>query len=67
MSAINFPNNPSVGDTYDFGQYRFRYDGQKWSTIGNGFNQGAILTSQVREALIMYYAEIGNKLVVGSF
>lgn len=67
MNVINFPSNPSVGETYDFGQYRYRFDGQKWSTIGNAFNQGAILTSQTREALRRSYADAGYNLVVGSF
>lgn len=67
MTLINFPANPTTGQTYDFGQYRFRFDGQKWSTIGTGFNQGAILTSQVREALRREYAASGLYLVSGSF
>ena len=67
MSTLNFPINPTVGQTYDFGQYRYRWDGQKWSTIGNGFNQGAILTTQMREALRRSYAEAGYNLVEGSF
>ena len=67
MSTINFPNNPTLGDTYDFGQYRFRFDGQKWATIGNGFNQGAILSTQVREVIRRSYAEAGFTLVAGSF
>lgn len=67
MSVINFPNNPSTGDTYDFGQYRFRFDGQKWSTIGSGFNTGALLSTQIRESLRRGYAEVGLNLVSGSF
>lgn len=67
MPTLNFPINPTVGQTYDFGQYRYRWDGQKWSTIGNGFNQGAILTTQIREALKRSYAEAGYNLVAGSF
>ena len=67
MPTLNFPINPTVGQTYDFGQYRYRWDGQKWSTIGNGFNQGAILTTQMREALRRSYAEAGYNLVEGSF
>lgn len=67
MTVMNFPANPTVGQTYDFGQYRYRWDGEKWSTIGSGFNQGAILTTQMREALRRSYAEAGYNLVVGSF
>lgn len=67
MSTLNFPINPTVGQTYDFGQYRYRWDGQKWSTLGNGFNQGAILTTQIREALKRSYTEAGYNLVDGSF
>lgn len=67
MTVMNFPANPTVGQTYDFGQYRYRWDGEKWSTIGSGFNQGAILTTQMREVLRRSYAEAGYNLVVGSF
>lgn len=67
MSILNFPASPSEGDLYDFGAYRYRFDGEKWSTIGNAFNQGAILASQAREALRRSYAEIGLTLVSGSF
>ena len=67
MTVMNFPANPTVGQTYDFGQYRYRWDGEKWSTIGSGFNQGAILTTQMREALRRSYAEAGYNLVEGSF
>lgn len=67
MTTLNFPTNPTVGQTYDFGSYRYRWDGQKWSTIGSGFNQGAILTTQMREALKRSYAEAGYNLVIGSF
>lgn len=38
MPTINFPSNPFVGQTYDFNSYRYRWDGQKWSTIGIGYN-----------------------------
>lgn len=67
MTVMNFPANPTVGQTYDFGQYRYRWDGEKWSTIGSGFNQGAILTTQMRESLRRSYAEAGYNLVDGSF
>ena len=42
MANINFPSNPSVGQLYDFGAYRYRYDGEKWTTIptnGQTINQ----------------------------
>lgn len=42
MANINFPSNPSVGQIYDFGVYRYRYDGEKWTTIptnGQTINQ----------------------------
>lgn len=67
MSILNFPTNPSEGDFYDFGPYRYRFDGEKWATIGNAFNQGAILAAQAREALRRSYAQSGYNLVDGSF
>lgn len=33
MPTLNFPSNPIVGQTYDFGAFRYRYDGEKWTTI----------------------------------
>jgi hypothetical protein len=30
MTAINFPDNPSVDDTYDVGDRRWRWDGSAW-------------------------------------
>lgn len=36
MSVLNFPPSPSVGDLYTFGDYTYRYDGEKWTTISPG-------------------------------
>lgn len=33
MAELNFPANPQSGDTYDFGNVRYRYDGIKWTSI----------------------------------
>lgn len=31
--AINFPNSPSIGQVYEFGDYRYTYDGVKWTSV----------------------------------
>lgn len=31
--AINFPQNPVSGQVYDFGDYRYTYDGVKWTSV----------------------------------
>ena len=33
MAAINFPNVPSNGQTYEFGDYIYTFDGVKWTSI----------------------------------
>lgn len=67
MATLNFPSNPTVNQTYDFGPYRYRWDGEKWSTVGNGFNGVTQLVSQAREALRRSYSGAGYTLVTGSF
>jgi hypothetical protein len=36
--ALQFPNNPSLGQTYEFAPYIYQWDGEKWKTIGIGYN-----------------------------
>lgn len=31
--AINFPNSPSVGQVYEFGDYKYTFDGIKWTSV----------------------------------
>jgi hypothetical protein len=31
--AINFPSSPVVGQTYDFGDYTYTFDGIKWTSV----------------------------------
>lgn len=33
MSVVDFPNNPLVGDTFQFGNITYRWDGLKWRAI----------------------------------
>lgn len=38
MSTLQFPANPVVGDTYDWDAYKYVWDGEKWKTVGIGYN-----------------------------
>ena len=33
MSAINFPNTPSLGDTYVYGDVTYKFDGTRWYVL----------------------------------
>ena len=39
MSIIDFPNSPSIGDTYSFDSKLWTYDGEKWETSGGSKGQ----------------------------
>ena len=78
MSTLQFPANPMIGDTYDWDAYKYVWDGEKWKTIGIGYNPVNDLRdeleprisnneSKVFEALRRSYAEAGYNLVDGSF
>lgn len=32
--AVNFPENPQIGDTFLFSDITFRWDGEKWEAVG---------------------------------
>lgn len=38
MNTLQFPANPVVGDTYDWDAYKYMWDGEKWKTVGIGYN-----------------------------
>ena len=70
MATLNFPQNPIVGDLYEFASYTYKWDGEKWKTIGTGSNPTNELRKEVFsklditntyavEALRMSYAEAG--------
>ena len=78
MATLNFPRNPVFGDVYEFASYTYRWDGEKWKTIGTGFNPTNDLRKEVFlklhitntyavEALRRSYAAAGYSLVFGSF
>lgn len=31
--AINFPNSPLAGQVYEYGDYKYTYDGVKWTSV----------------------------------
>ena len=78
MATLNFPKDPVFGDVYEFGSYTYKWDGEKWKTIGTGVNPANELRKEVFpklditntyaiEALRRSYAEAGYNLVSGSF
>ncbi|MGL5964219.1 MAG: hypothetical protein ACRCZ2_07490, partial [Fusobacteriaceae bacterium] len=36
MAKLDFPNNPTEGDEYHFPPFIYRWDGEKWKTLGRG-------------------------------
>ena len=67
MATLNFPSNPTIGDIYEFEPYRYTWDGEKWKTIGIGYNPAAKLSPTVRSNIQRLAAEAGYNLVSGSF
>lgn len=54
MSTLQFPANPAVGDTYDWDAYKYVWDGEKWKTVGIGYNP----VNDLKEAI----TELGGEL-----
>ena len=78
MATLNFPQDPMIGDLYEFASYTYRWDGEKWKTIGTGSNPTNELRKEVFpklditntyavEALRRSYAAAGYSLIFGSF
>lgn len=38
MAVLDFPANPILDQEYNFPPFRYRWDGEKWRTIGTGAN-----------------------------
>lgn len=38
MAVLDFPANPVLNQEYNFPPFRYRWDGEKWRTIGTGAN-----------------------------
>ena len=38
MATLNFPQDPIIGELYEFASYTYKWDGEKWKTIGTGSN-----------------------------
>lgn len=36
MAKLDFPSNPTVGQDYHFTPFTYRWDGEKWKTLGRG-------------------------------
>ena len=52
MAELNFPANPQSGDTYDFGNVRYRYDGIKWTSIATNDKNIAQVVSDAVSGLV---------------
>jgi hypothetical protein len=48
--AIDFPDSPSLNQTYTVGVKRWKYDGEKWVVIEN--------STSIRDNLIRFYMEV---------
>lgn len=38
MAVLDFPINPTVGQEYDYPPFKYKWDGEKWRTVGTGAN-----------------------------
>lgn len=61
--AINFPNSPSVNDTYSFGGKNWFYDGNAWLLI-NITSNVALSTSFIEEGTNLYFTNARATAVV---
>lgn len=51
MPVLDFPRNPVFGQEYKFGSYIYKWDGEKWKTIGSGYNPVIELRNEIEERL----------------
>jgi hypothetical protein len=63
MPAIDFPNSPSVNDTFTSGNTTWQYDGVSWSLVQSAQSIGA---GSVTEDKLGNGAVTTNKLGTGS-
>ena len=73
MSAIDFPNSPTVNDTFTSGNTTWQYDGVSWSlvqsaqSIGTGsVTEDKLATGAVTESKLGTGAVTEDKLAAGS-
>lgn len=62
MSTLQFPANPAIGDTYDWGVYKYVWNGEKWKTAGIGYNP----VNDLREAITELGGGVRSYCKVGS-
>lgn len=63
MPAIDFPNSPTVNDTFTSGNTTWQYDGVSWSLVQSA---QSIATGSVTEAKLATGAVTESKLGAGS-
>ena len=52
MANIDFPNSPTIGDTFTVGQVTWQWDGATWKSFGLEENQYLIgVTSSIQDQL----------------
>ena len=67
MPELNFPANPQSGDTYDFGNVRYRYDGIKWTSIATNDKNIAQVVDDALAATDLKYGGLANdNLIINS-
>jgi len=47
MTSPNYPNNPTVGQTFNVGNITFRYDGEKWKSIAPANHENRITQNEL--------------------
>jgi hypothetical protein len=70
MTNINFPDNPSLNDTYLYGDVTFKFDGTHWYVLGAStltLSQGKVLigdanSKAVEREFSIQYADVNSKL-----
>lgn len=67
MAELNFPANPQSGDTYDFGNVRYRYDGIKWTSIAtNDKNIAQVVSDALAITDAKYGGLVNENLTINS-
>ena len=62
MSTLQFPKDPIVGQEYRYLAYTYKFDGEKWKTIGIGYNPVNDLREEVKE----YGSKLTKKVYLDS-
>ncbi len=64
MSAINFPDTPSLGDTYVYGDVTYKYDGTRWYVLEINYVGYDELDIDLKAIVALSALEIDWKLAI---